>query len=164
MNLSERIKQLRLLKGTPIKLLARGLSVNPSNYIRLEKRGELLSIEYLEKIADALGVSLLDLLNPDATIESMTMGYKAPQLLEVLPENEIEQADARIRELFLKNAINSGLIPISISFQSFMYNNEVLKTYTIEVGGIVDITTKGDTLKTALQRFEIDFQMLQINF
>jgi transcriptional regulator with XRE-family HTH domain len=164
MNLPERIRELRIAKRVTQIQVSDKLQIDRPNYARLEKRGKKLTVEQLEKIADALGVSFLDLLNPDATIESMTMGYKAPQLLEVLPKNEIEQADARIRELLLKNGINSGLVPVSISFQSFFHNNEVLKTYTIEVGGIVDITTKGDTLKTALQRFEIDFQMLQINF
>lgn len=62
MDLSRNIKALRESKNIKQVDVAKALNLDPSYYFRLEKRGDKLSIEQLEKIAQVLGVSVVELM------------------------------------------------------------------------------------------------------
>lgn len=62
MNISKNISSIRESKGIKQYQVAELLGIEPPNYSRLEKRGDKLTIEQLEKIATALGVSVKELL------------------------------------------------------------------------------------------------------
>ena len=62
MNLSENIKSIREEKKISQSELAKRLGVEPTNYPRIEKRGNNLTYEYIELFAKALEVSVTELL------------------------------------------------------------------------------------------------------
>lgn len=62
MNISKNISSIREAKGIKQYQVAEILGIEPPNYSRLEKRGDKLTIEQLEKISVALGVSVKELL------------------------------------------------------------------------------------------------------
>lgn len=62
MGISERIKSIRENKRIKQVELANSLNLAPSYYSRLEKRGEKMTIEQIQSIADALDVSLGEIL------------------------------------------------------------------------------------------------------
>lgn len=62
MDISKNIKDIREGKGLKQSEIAKQLGIERQNYSRLEKRGKKLTIEQLESIAKALGVSLQDVL------------------------------------------------------------------------------------------------------
>lgn len=62
MDLSNNIIKLREQKGITQAAMARTLDMVQSNYARLEKRGNKLTLEQIEKIADVLEVPIADLL------------------------------------------------------------------------------------------------------
>ena len=60
--LSENIKAIRERKGIKQSEMARALGIEPTNYPRIEKRDKRLTVDMLERIAAALGVSMVELL------------------------------------------------------------------------------------------------------
>jgi transcriptional regulator with XRE-family HTH domain len=58
MDISENIRKLRESKGYTQSKLADILQMERGNYHRLENRGNKMTIEQLQGIADALGVSV----------------------------------------------------------------------------------------------------------
>ena len=85
MDISENIKKIREAKRISQSELARKLNIEPTNYPRIEKRGNGLTIKQLQSIAGALGVSVGELLGGEAKAEK---------------NNEIvEKLEARITEL-----------------------------------------------------------------
>ncbi len=86
MDISANIKSIREAKRIKQVEIATFLKVEPSNYAKLEKRGNKLTIEQLEKIAGALGVGLLELL----TGEPPTA---------VADGGRLKELEARIKEL-----------------------------------------------------------------
>ncbi len=62
MNISENIKKIREQKRISQTELAKRLGVEPTNYPRLEKRGNNLTYNYIELFAKALEVSVAELL------------------------------------------------------------------------------------------------------
>lgn len=85
MNPTNTIKRLRESKGISQEELSERLNTTRSNYAYLEKRDKKLTIEQLEKIAGALGVSVLELLTGDAPA--------------VADNNHVKELEARIKEL-----------------------------------------------------------------
>lgn len=65
MNVSNNIKAIRTEKGITQAEVARIIGVERTNYHRLENRGEKLTIEQLKQIAEALGVTIIDILSWD---------------------------------------------------------------------------------------------------
>ncbi|WP_138990805.1 helix-turn-helix domain-containing protein [Larkinella sp. C7] len=63
MSISDNIKAIRTQKGIAQAEIARRLDIEPSSYHRLENRGDKMTIEQVDSIAMALGVSRSDLLN-----------------------------------------------------------------------------------------------------
>lgn len=66
MDISKRIASIREAKGFTQKQVADIFDMEQSNYSRLEKRGNKLTVEQLEKIAGVLGVSVVELLTGEA--------------------------------------------------------------------------------------------------
>lgn len=71
MDISKSIRTVREEKRLTQLEVADKLQMERSNYARLEARGEKLSIEQLESIAEALGVSLFALLGQDEEIDNL---------------------------------------------------------------------------------------------
>lgn len=65
MNISKNISSIRESKGIKQYQVAEFLGIEPPNYSRLEKRGDKLTVEQIEKIAEALGVSVKELIFGD---------------------------------------------------------------------------------------------------
>lgn len=72
MDITHNIKSIRESKKVTQAEMARKLDLDPAAYFRIEKRGDKLSVEQLQKIALALGVSVIELLTgePQAVQES----------------------------------------------------------------------------------------------
>ena len=66
-NTGQRIRQLRLAKGIKAQWVAAQIGVSPSIYHRIESGKQNLSVERAQQIADALGVSITDLLPQEET-------------------------------------------------------------------------------------------------
>ncbi len=70
MSIADKIKAARTFVRLSQAEVARRMDISPEFYHKLEKRGEKLSIEQVEKIASALGMSYIELL---------TYGESAPE-------------------------------------------------------------------------------------
>ena len=142
MDLSRNIKAIREAKNIKQIDVAKALDLDPSYYFRLEKRGDKLSIEQLEKIAGALGVSVLELMTGE------------PQKVE---NNEnTERLEKRIRELEKwlndKEEINESRSKL---VQSYTYTlcyifSEIIKELCHQEEPFLGIVTISD-LKTKIE-------------
>ncbi|OIN58641.1 helix-turn-helix domain-containing protein [Arsenicibacter rosenii] len=96
MNIAEKIKAIRKSKGITPTIMAKALDIEPTNYPRLENRGDRLSYEYLVRIVGALGISMSEFLSWGEENESKSVAEldstKDMQL-------EIDRLKARIEEL-----------------------------------------------------------------
>lgn len=72
MDISKNIKAIREERKISQSEIARRLGIEPTNYPRMEKRGDKLTVEQLGRIAGALGVSVVELLTgePQAVQDS----------------------------------------------------------------------------------------------
>lgn len=84
MDLTKNIKAVREARGVKQADLARSLGIDPTNYPKLEKRGNRLTYEQLEKIAVALGVSVMEILN----LGAMATGQSYERVQELERENQ----------------------------------------------------------------------------
>ncbi len=57
LQIGSHIQKIRLIRGYPQKYMAKRLGISTPAYSKLEKKGSDLSIGYLVRIADILGVS-----------------------------------------------------------------------------------------------------------
>ncbi|PRY47141.1 DNA-binding XRE family transcriptional regulator [Spirosoma oryzae] len=78
MDLTANIKAIRNRKGLSQAEVARRLGIDQTSYFRFEKRGNKLTLELLERIAQAIGVTLKELL-----------GYSDPA--PIISEQELEK-------------------------------------------------------------------------
>ena len=62
----KRIKDIREAKGLKQKEIADKIGIEQANYSRFEKRGKKLTVEQVEQIADALGVTAKEILYGDS--------------------------------------------------------------------------------------------------
>lgn len=94
MNLSENIKKIRERNRISQSELAKRLGVEPTNYPRIEKRGNNLTYDYIELFAKSLEVSvaeLLDLTPPNSIDKSEdieTLIFDNKKLIERIAELE----------------------------------------------------------------------------
>ena len=91
MNIIERIRHIREGKGLTQEDIAERLNTTRSNYAYLEGRGEKLTIEQLQKIADALGVGVGDLMGLGAGSVD-----KSPREVEL--EKRVKELDDRVKD------------------------------------------------------------------
>ncbi|RFS16094.1 helix-turn-helix domain-containing protein [Emticicia sp. C21] len=100
-NVSQTIKSIRERKGIKQAEIAKSLGIERTNYHRLENRGVKLTIEQLSQIADALEVSISDLLD----IENTNISSKEPERLLDLENRVVELKDRlKDKETLLENA------------------------------------------------------------
>ena len=92
MGISERIKSIRENKRIKQVELANSLNLAPSYYSRLEKRGEKMTIEQIQSIADALGVSMGDILG----LESKPTAIDAEKVKQL--EKRVGELEDRIND------------------------------------------------------------------
>lgn len=82
MDIEKNIKDIRAKKGLMQKEVAEQMGMEKPNYNRLEKKGNKLSIEQLQKIADILGVSLKELIFNEVSTEETHLLLKKQLELE----------------------------------------------------------------------------------
>lgn len=123
MGVSERIKAIREVKRIKQIDVAATLNLDPSYYARLEKRGEKMSIEQLQSIADALGVSLGELLGTD------------DKVIEIETSSSSKEMEKRIKELEDYLKIFQEILKVYTENSNFLGKNliyrvqsEILKT------------------------------------
>jgi transcriptional regulator with XRE-family HTH domain len=102
MDISSKIKAIRETKKIKQIDIANILDLDPSYYFRLEKRGDKLTIEQLEKIAGALGVSVIELLTGEQqTVKSDERVKELEEENKQLNEWLYNSADRQIRTQIL---------------------------------------------------------------
>lgn len=86
LSITQRIKAIRESKGLTQALVAEALELDRANYNRLEKRGEKMTLEQIQSIADALGVSLGEVLGIESSTEEGETG-------------RVKELEKRVKEL-----------------------------------------------------------------
>jgi transcriptional regulator with XRE-family HTH domain len=96
MDISKNIKAIREAKRLTQADLAERIGIDGSNYAKQEKRGNKLTVEQLEKIAGAMGVSVLELMTGESK--------------KVEDSGKVEELEKRVRELEqIKNLFQDNL-------------------------------------------------------
>ena len=68
MNIGHNIKKIRELRGFDQSYMAGKLGMSQSNYSKIESKGEKITFEQLNKIAEAFEVSPMDILSFDEKV------------------------------------------------------------------------------------------------
>lgn len=68
-NIADRIKKYRIAKGLSQKEIALGIGIDQAQYSRIESGKVEPTLSSLDKIADALGIKLADLLNDNNSLD-----------------------------------------------------------------------------------------------
>jgi transcriptional regulator with XRE-family HTH domain len=160
--ISQNIARIRKERGFTLENLAAALHTTRQNYFRLEKRGEKLTLEQLNAIADALDVELCDLLYSDRQRQSM--GDMATYALELGHKNkelELQVEFLRSRHSFMTKA----LIQTVVLSDWAIHQAEELRSYIIQdddENPLVFLITSKDTdgfMKYLSRRFsDLGFQ------
>ncbi len=117
MNIGEKIKKVREAKGLSQKEVALTLSMNPSQYSKIENGKVDPQFSSIEKIANALGVSIADIVNSDnvfSEIDSLNKSViEKVQLIEQLDDKQKESIfsiiDMALYNLKLKKTLSNAL-------------------------------------------------------
>lgn len=99
MEVSENIKRVREAKGLKQADIAKAIGMERTNYHRIENRGSKLTIEQLEAIAGALGVTVIELLTSEE--KPIQNDERVREL-----EKRVEELEDRIKD---KEIINKQL-------------------------------------------------------
>ncbi|TRW95859.1 helix-turn-helix domain-containing protein [Flavobacterium gawalongense] len=117
MNIGEKIRQIREAKGLSQKEVALTLVMNPSQYSKIENGKVDPQFSSIERIANALGVDIVDIFNSDKIITDIDSFDKTLvekiQLMEQLEENQRKSIfsiiDMAIYNIKLKQTLSSAL-------------------------------------------------------
>ena len=117
MNIGDRIKKIREAKGLSQKEVALNLSMNPSQYSKIENGKVDPQCSSIEKIANALGVSLVDIFTQENSLENINSIDKSiiekVQLIEQLDDKQKESIfsiiDMAIYNIKLKQTLSNAL-------------------------------------------------------
>lgn len=117
MNIGEKIKKVREAKGLSQKEVAITLSMNPSQYSKIENGKVDPQFSSIEKIANALGVSIADIVNSEnvfSDIDSLNKSVvEKVQLIEQLDEKQKESIfniiDMALYNIKLKKTLSNAL-------------------------------------------------------
>ncbi|NQZ76833.1 MAG: helix-turn-helix domain-containing protein [Ekhidna sp.] len=113
MNVGEKIKTVREAKGLSQKQVALSINMDPSQYSKIEKSKTDPSVSTLEKIADALSVSLPELFQSDEIFKDIDSADKTImeklRLIEQLDEDEKLSVFKIIDSLFAKKRLKDSL-------------------------------------------------------
>jgi transcriptional regulator with XRE-family HTH domain len=144
--IAERIKAVRETKRIKQNEIAAALGVDSSNYAKLEKRGRKLTLEQLEKIADILDISLIDLLDTDYNPDKSER--------EKLLESEVFELEQEIRDLnrTLK-AFTSMSETIAKQNEIIIAYNKRMKEFAQEIILTFDEPTTQESVRKILQLF-----------
>lgn len=93
MDIAERIRLIRKSKNLTQEQAAEKAGLKRANYARMESRGNSLSLEQLQQIADGLGVAVAEIMGDE------TSKFSAKSLPGVAEGEEFERLQARIQEL-----------------------------------------------------------------
>jgi transcriptional regulator with XRE-family HTH domain len=116
MNIGDKIKKLREAKGLSQKEVALALSMNPSQYSKIENGKVDPQFSSIERIAKALGVSVADFFSADTIpdINSLNKSVvEKVQLIEQLEETQKKSIfsiiDMAIYNIKLKQTLSNAL-------------------------------------------------------
>jgi transcriptional regulator with XRE-family HTH domain len=117
MNVGERIKKVREIKGLSQKQVAINLGMNPSQYSKIENGKVDPQISSIEKIAKALGVDISAVFsdeNINADIDSLNKSVvEKVQMIEQLDSKQKESIfsiiDMAIYNIKLKQTLSNAL-------------------------------------------------------
>ena len=117
MKISERIKSIRLAKKLSQKEVITAIGMGAAQYSRIENGKTDPSISTLEKIANALGISLSELFREEGELKEVNSSDKTimekVKLMESLEEEEQQTLfkilDAFVSKKQLKNALSNAL-------------------------------------------------------
>lgn len=137
MDISKNIKTVREERKISQSEIARHLGVEPTNYPRMEKRGKRLTIEQLEKIAEALGVSVVELLTGE------------PQVVAV--SNREKELEKRIEELERDKTYYSKIIDV-LSEKSDLQEKAYSETTKSFENLVVELEKDGEKLSDSQKR------------
>lgn len=112
MDISKNIKAIREAKRLTQADIAERIGVDGSNYAKQEKRGSKLTVEQIEKIAGALGVSVVELLTGEP--QKVEDSEKVKELEKRV--EELEQSLKEVRELkeYQQKSIDSKNIALKL--------------------------------------------------
>lgn len=142
--LSQRIKSARITKGYSQVAMANMLGTDRANYHRLESRGSKLTIEQLERIAQALGVTAASMLTeelieiPQAVEENIALKARNKELEDrVRDKQQIMQSYERSKaviwwhlgDIFFRTAKELNIIVIPSSAPPSTLGIEDSETY-----------------------------------
>lgn len=121
MNLSERIKKEREKRGIKQVDMANALDLERSNYTRLENRGNKMTLDQIQAIADVIGISMKELMGiEDVLVETKT------EVEEVNNDNQSVEINKRIIEL--ENIIKDKELIISFQEKKNVSSLNIIKT------------------------------------
>jgi len=117
MNIGDSIKKVREAKGLSQKEVALALSMNPSQYSKIENGKVDPQFSSIERIAKALEVELADIFNSDKLFSDINSLDKTVvekvQLIEQLDENQKKSIfsiiDMAIYNIKLKQTLSNAL-------------------------------------------------------
>ena len=157
MDLSANIKAIREAKRVKQLEIATALDIDPSNYAKLEKRGSKLTLEQLEKIAGALGVSVMELITGEAQTVQNDERVKE---LEILVNHWKELAETRNELLKIKERQLEGYQEIAINELVDVVFLKIQSRYPENSRLPIDVLLKinGSPLDDMIQMLSIDEQ------
>lgn len=152
MDISKKIKAIREERKISQSEIARRLGIEPTNYPRMEKRGDKLTVEQLGRIAGALGVTVGELL----TDEPQTV-QDSERVKEL--EKRVSELEDRVndKELIVKNAkslINEILDHVEFHITTSIYHlaeRSYVGTMTVEYDS-------GKKVSMSLREYENDYE------
>jgi transcriptional regulator with XRE-family HTH domain len=160
MSLSKRISDLRLHRGLKQSELANLLDLSQSSYSRIENKAEKLTIEQLEKIAEALGVSAVELMTgePQKVEDTGKVENLQKEIIEL--RRSLENANKWLadKDLLIKHR-DRDFANIQESATSFIYSQMVdyfAKEREFEYIGVKIVNRETGKTEAILSAKEID--------
>jgi transcriptional regulator with XRE-family HTH domain len=132
MEITKNIISIREGKGLKQSEIALRLGIDQPNYSRLEKRGDKLSIEQIKAIANALGVSLNELLGFDAPVEDLGKVKELEMRIEEL-EIQLSEKSEKLNDVeYIVNYYFDYFTELAAMCHK-LYQNNIIDTDTNEI-------------------------------
>lgn len=140
MNNEIKIKEIRESKRIRQIEVADALNMDNSQYAKIEKRGKKLSIEQIEKIAEALGVSLIELLGLDSSqvIEQVNDNDKDKEIADL--KKRVAELEDRIIDKELRIEMYSEIIYELVETLKKIFEINIIECANILKLGIIEWT------------------------
>lgn len=151
MNICSNIKKYRLLKKITQKRMSEILNINIRTYQKYESGDINPNMDTLNKIADALGIHITDLLSED------TNGDKSKVVIDLSDKDKLGESYFKLRALSrdkeLMNEILSRKIEDVGYFEKLIlsiYNNDRIKEFNIDVATEICNLLNSDVMQKEL--------------